>query len=650
LLIGLIVCTATASAQSAASAVVLPPQTDSFPRIRAYLDVHDAQGEFIHGVQASQLRIFENGRSLPVAEFSELRPGVQLVFALSPGEPFAIRNSQGTSRYDFVRTALLDWAKGRQGSTLDDLSLLATAGPELTHFNDSLQMVSALESYQPDLETSLPGLDILLRAIDLTADAAPRPGMERVVVLVTAPPQGDISFGLQELISRAIQLRVRIFVWVVASPQALSSQPVSLLARLAEGTGGQFFTYSGEEAVPDLESYFSRLRDVYSFSYDSQITSGGTQQLAVEVQVEDQVIASEPVNFEFDLLPPEPAFLSPEPEVQRALAPGPRNPLQPINLDELAPREQRLQVLVEFPDGRIRPLVHTALFVDGLLVDENRAPPYEVFTWDLSEYTTDGQHLLQVEVEDSLGLKGASIVLPVLVDVELPRPNPLSGLLLRWPLLVGLVVALASAAILLGLVLSGKISPRLASQLGFRRGRSPRIRRPLATTTPLAERLRGEIAGRRLPNWVNRLQWPQRRLHPKAHAYLSSLTEAGEGRGMAPISIAMDELTFGLDPNLATVILDDASVEGLHARLLHEADGSFRLIDEGSVAGTWVNYLPVGEQGQVLEHGDLVHFGRVGFRFNQREPVHASKPVITSLAHEKNGQASGEQGLEEPQA
>jgi hypothetical protein len=125
------------------------------------------------------------------------------------------------------------------------------------------------------------------------------------------------------------------------------------------------------------------------------------------------------------------------------------------------------------------------------------------------------------------------------------------------------------------------------------------------------------------------LQWPQRRLHPNASAYLAYLVEGGEKPATPPISIAVDELTFGMDPNLATIVLDDPSVEGLHARLIRQDDGSLRLEDEGSVAGTWVNFAPLAEGGQVLEHGDLVHFGRVGFRFTERNPLLVRRPVIT---------------------
>ena len=78
-------------------------------------------------------------------------------------------------------------------------------------------------------------------------------------------------------------------------------------------------------------------------------------------------------------------------------------------------------------------------------------------------------------------------------------------------------------------------------------------------------------------------------------------------------------------------VLLDLSVEGVHAHLEREPGGSFRLSDEGSTAGTWVNYQPVPESGKILEHGDLVHFGRMGYRFVLRNPKQVRKPVLRYL-------------------
>jgi hypothetical protein len=279
-----------------------------------------------------------------------------------------------------------------------------------------------------------------------------------------------------------------------------------------------------------------------------------------------------------------------------------------------------VQVLVDFPDGRSRPLQRTALFVDGVLVQENTAAPFENFTWDLKAYTTSGQHVLQVEAVDDLGLKGQSIQVPVMVAVSLPGPNPFSALAQRWPAVLGLAVLLLAALALLALVLTGRIRPHLAF-LGLRR-----VRRAASASVPAPrqEPKRSE----RLSGWVNRLQWPQRRLHPNAYAYLTALPDSGDTPGTAPIAITADEMTFGLDPSLASFVLDDASVEGLHARLVRREDGVFWLVDQDSVAGTWINYAEIPKEGAEVEHGDLIHIGRVGLRFTLRQSQHTRKPTI----------------------
>lgn len=107
------------------------------------------------------------------------------------------------------------------------------------------------------------------------------------------------------------------------------------------------------------------------------------------------------------------------------------------------------------------------------------------------------------------------------------------------------------------------------------------------------------------------------------------IAELGDETTVAPIPITLNELTLGRNASLAVIVLDDPSVEALHARLVRGEDGTFRIMDEGSVAGTWVNYSPVSKEGTSLEHGDLIHIGRLGFRFTLREPQHIRKPVIT---------------------
>ena len=58
--------------------------------------------------------------------------------------------------------------------------------------------------------------------------------------------------------------------------------------------------------------------------------------------------------------------------------------------------------------------------------------------------------------------------------------------------------------------------------------------------------------------------------------------------------------------------MDEPSLADLHARLRRAENGSFSIQDEQSLAGTWVNYEPVSPDGTNLQHGDIIHVGRIG--------------------------------------
>lgn len=623
LIISLLLLPISVSAQSAASATLTVPNTDAFPKIETYLDVLDDQGKFVHGLEASNVRLLEDEKSLAPSSMSEIRSGVQFAVAFNPGPSFAVRNSQGISRYDFLINALANWAADRQGSTIDDLSLLTTGGSEVSHVSDPAQWLSSLQASQVDARQVTPDLNTLLNAIDLVADPSRRAGMGRAVLLITPSLDRQLASSLDNLGTRAIQQNVRIFVWLVTPTGAPLTQPDNQLIALSEQTGGQFANITGEDTVPDLEAYLDPLRSVYHLTYDSQITSSGTHQISVQIQTSGGPITTTVQQFDLNLLPPDPAFISPELEILRQ---PPQDklkelPADEIPLNEYTPKEKNIHVLVDFPDGRTRPLAQTTLYVDGVAVAQNTAPPFDSFTWNLQNYTTDGDHMLKVEAKDSLGLTGTSIDTLVQVKIKQPDSNALTSLSYHMPALVGLGIVLSAAILLLALVVSGRIRPStLRLPYTIRWKRSPAVQPDPAKKEP---------AARHLPDWVNRLQWPHRRIAPQATAFLTRVYESAAAQTDTPIPITADELTFGSDPNQSTIVLSDPSVAALHARLIHEGEQVFCISDQESVAGTWVNYTPVPPNGTALEHGDLIHIGRASFRFTLRKPERVRKPVIT---------------------
>ena len=80
-------------------------------------------------------------------------------------------------------------------------------------------------------------------------------------------------------------------------------------------------------------------------------------------------------------------------------------------------------------------------------------------------------------------------------------------------------------------------------------------------------------------------------------------------------------------------MLNSPTVDGLHARLFRNAEGEFTLSDQNSIAGTWINYAPVNRNGAPLRHGDLIHMGKVVFRFELTDPsqVPAAEVKVINL-------------------
>jgi hypothetical protein len=615
--------TGTVQAQSGLSVRLSAPITQNFPEIQSHFSIVDGQSNFVHNLQPDQVVVMEEGNTLPIVDIQELRTGVQVVVAINPGPSFAIRNFQAISRYDLVKDALENWAKSRQGTTLDDWSLLINGGSTASHTSNPVQFLQILESDQVDARTAQPTIDILARAVTLASDPTPHPGMGREVLFITSTLDGNIEQPLKDITDQARQQGITIHLWLVASSGALVTQSVQKLIEMANATGGQTFTYSGEEPLPDPEDYLEGKRYIYQFTYQSKVGLSGEHIFSIQVQYGDEQVQSNQQRFQINLQPPEPAFVSPPISIERKLndqAGGAKDIALPegkTSMDFLSPREITLQAVYDFPDGQKRDLVNSALLVDGIVATENQAPPFDKFIWNLDPYLDSGNHQLQIQVTDVLGLTGTSIEMPVHVSVERPESDPWFVVRRNLVAISVLMALLAGALLFLVLVLAGQLRPmaqKAASQK--RRGKKP-------VALP---QVKSESPGHKLPGWVSRFQHPHQSDTPDAVALLNPVVEDGEGA--LPIPITSGDVLLGSDPNQVDLVLNDPCIEAVHARLTQEPDGNFTLIDQGSIAGTWINYAPVDQKGTRLQHGDLVHFGRLGFHFSSRQPIQILRPSV----------------------
>ena len=112
----------------------------------------------------------------------------------------------------------------------------------------------------------------------------------------------------------------------------------------------------------------------------------------------------------------------------------------------------------------------------------------------------------------------------------------------------------------------------------------------------------------------------------KVLASLVQLDENDQPAAQKPISITREITLIGRDPSLSQLVLADPSLEPLQAQLHIYANGSVRLTDFGSDAGTYINYKPITGQSAELHHGDLINFGSLKFRFNSLTHVLGANP------------------------
>jgi hypothetical protein len=621
------------AAQSAYTVTLFAPDISNFPDITAFLDVNDSQGGFVHGLTAGDVSIQENGIQVDARELDDLRPGVQLVIAISSGDSFTIRDNMGISRYAYFLQDFLAGTWVNEPPGVDDFSLLTIGGPQVTHSSAPVSLLSSLHTYHPEDQSVEPSLEVLSAALQVVADPTIRPGMERAILFITPPLTSDVSVGLQSIIASASQQNIHIFVWLIAAPEVVDLPETSQLRNLADQTHGSFFAFSHDENVPDLENLLEPLRHVYMLGYDSQINTAGMQQISAQVTIGTDVISTTVHSFQLNLQAPVPAIINPPAQITRKFSTQSITNTTDIK-NELQPVEQPLTIQVTYPDGYERPLMEARLYVDGVTAAEKTTPPFDQLTWDLLPYTQEAVHTLSVVITDSLGLVGRSADIPVQITVPSSKQGVIIAVSQRRPLVIGATVIISASILVLVLILGGRIRPKLqpgqviqpaganekTRPSGYRQ-RMRQNRDPVTQPVKIDHSPPGRLKVKP-KKWRIQLPWLKKKTGEQitALAYLVPLVGFDEPTIPAPLKISSGEVVLGSDPSQANLVITDPSIEAVHARLLR-TEKTFRIMDSGSGAGTWVNYEQIPTDGHNLEHMDIIHLGSIGFRFKYSPPT-----------------------------
>ncbi|HEY9121720.1 MAG TPA: FHA domain-containing protein [Brevefilum sp.] len=582
------------NAQWDESLLVQSPDTSLFPTITVPFKLPISQSELNADLQSSQLMIYEDGNPFQPESLDKVRSGIHFTLVLNPARQLDIRDTNGVSPYEKLRDALVDWSQTRTAYSADRWSLVSDAGIEINSSSDLALWVNALKVYQPNFRMLEPDLSSFETAIDMASERVVPFGVDKVLLYITPAPLPAQLEAIQALSMDAQSAGIQVNVWLVDDAYYLTNAQGSALVNLAKNTGGNLFNFTGTEAIPDPETYLANLGFYFKISYLSEIRETGTFPLRVVVTTPQGEISGESVPFYIEITPPNPILLSPPAVITRTQSKGEGS--------GLSPTKQSIEIMVEFPDCRPRPIFASRLFVDGELVDERNSPPFDRLNWNLISLTEAGEHSIQVEVEDSLGFSAMTMLTPVQLEVILPEPE------------VGLTSKQITLIVfgIVGFLLLVIFLPRIIREY-WKKDRVKGF---------LPAKFREESS----PTWDLSKNIVE---NNQAVATLIPLKNfPGDFDGV--LSIVGVRVYVGRDTKKADLLIDDKSIDDAHA-LLHHDGSNFWLNDLDSSFGTWVNYERISRRPVRIQAGDILHFGNCGFRFTI---INANKPQVIVSKYE----------------
>ncbi len=636
---------------------------NNFPRMFAYLTLTGADGVPVSGLDETAFTLTENGENVTPEAVRAVTLGVQTVFALDVGPTFKTRDELGNSRLDYLRQAITIFAQSDAGlqPSLDDISLITPEQELLIHANTRGPVTEALDRYATEFAGAPDHVALLTRAIDIASDATTRPGMRRVVVFASnGLADNNQPVDVTTLVQRAQSAGIKV-ISIYVGPDGTQEGPGALALRsLADQTGGIHAFLQGNASLQTVFSTLAAERGQYQIEYRSVLNETGQHRLGVSVELANgQMIRARESMFQLRVEPPAVSLASLPETVDAA------------STDSVLD----LAFALNFSDGHVRALKTVEVLVDGVVAARTDQPAdVASVAWPLGAVTESLTRTVQIRVVDELGLEGLSQSATVFVSAPPPAPIEATSATMTmratpyalWAGLLSLIALgafgvyawrrqgwqiptaikrLASrgtqttagsadappqpddltreppAPVVTAETTQPMRPTRLNASARLRMPTLPRPTLPDLTNLPRPQMPRVNVSNLALPKRITQpladaLAAAQRGDVANSHAVLEVVSVNGLKR--PHIELNGVSLRFGRDPELAEVTFNDRSVSRLHARIEAVAENVYRIFDEGSTSGTWVNFTQItSPEGQELATGDVINLGRVKLKFKK---------------------------------
>jgi hypothetical protein len=599
-----------AQEESTTPTIIHELNADNFPEITFLLEGYDQEGNAFNNLSKSDIEIIENEQGpIPIDLLQQIEPGYQVIVAYNLAPALANITQEGISRYQAITNHIIEWLDTRPANTPDDFSLATDTGLQAIRNQSPQEFAQTLRDYQPDLMNSQLNLTSLLQALDLATDPTLNPMTKRAILYITPQPLITNVSAFEGFIERAVEQKVPIYIWMVGPASARTSNPsvVDPLVGIAESTGGQFFLYSGQEDLPDIEDYFRDKRNIFKITYTSEIRNSGTQSIAAVIQQDEHQITSETATFNLTVQAPSAILIDPPLLIERIWDVDPVD----ASIRDLGPDQTEIQYMYVFPDGHAREISSARFYVDGEVQQEVTQAPFEKFILDLTPYESSQEVLFSIEIEDQLGL--TSRTQPSLIEINV-EPMPLTfweGLMRleltpeRWIILATVLVA--GTVLVIAFILVGKRQAFWREQAAIRKRYVDPVTQPVKINQDQGRSAKfGKASGTTAK---------------KVEAMLIPLNDHYEPNRKKTVVLDRKEWVVGCDPKQARLVILQSALDDVHARITSTEQGDFWIRDLNSVVGTWVNFTPISSKGVKLRHGDIIQFAKSMYRFELSHPT-----------------------------
>ena len=597
------------SAQDQGRLQITQFDSSQFPTISFTLIATDENSKPLLNVNTLTMR--ENGQPISDPQFATQPKGVEVAFVLDANPTYNTRDGGDPPRREKVRDSLVLFATQYMSQTqMDRVWIIAPDGDSGRLLGDGLmtfpnQLINAMNFYDPGPLAVTPMQAMMEMALMQFTTEPSDNGRFRTIVIFSDADNLENQLDFDLLVERAQNLNVAL-VTVVLGVRADPNEIVSA-EQLGDPTNGLWLHMPQPADAEPLYQILQANGTQNRVTYRSQIDHAGQHTLELSL---GGLVGEH--SFSLEVLPPAVQLIIDNSRPIRRVAPEHDTPLAAIE-----PASQLAVAQVTWPDGYQRSLTSATLLVDGVpqpgsetvvLTGEGLLN----FDWQIRELD-EGVYNLTVQVTDELGLETASPPLPLTIEVARPAPpevetaveetvvaEPVPTETLPADLtqrlgLAGIVIGVAAIFFAMFMLVVAVIMVR-------RRGASAAA----APVTPLAPP----------PGYseheATQVMMPAFALGRGGSAYLEPLENAADYA--VPIQLPQANTAIGRDPKLAQIVFNDKSVSRLHARIM-ETNGQYRLYDEGSASGTYLNFERISLTPQPLKDNDDIHVGRVHLRF-----------------------------------